>query len=68
MKKRIVSINKLSLHDKQHHSFVFGLSGEELLKVMTSMAAQHYYDTHGKYPSRLDKTKVSFRPLRDSER
>jgi hypothetical protein len=67
MKKRVATISKLSLHDEAHHSFVFGLSGDELLKLMTSMTAQHYFDTHGRYPSRLDKTKISFRTIRDSD-
>ena len=68
MRQRVVTINKLSLHDEEHHSFVYGLTGDELLKVMTSMTAQHYFDTHGHYPPRLDKTKISFRKLRDSGR
>ncbi len=65
MKKRVVTLKKLSLHDETHNSFVFGLTGDELLKVMTAMTAQHYYDTHGRYPPRLDKTKISFRQLKE---
>ena len=61
MKKRAITINKISLHDKAHHSFIFGLSVDELLKMMTSMSAQRYFEIHGKYPPRLDKTKISFR-------
>jgi len=60
-KKRIITINKVSLHDESHHSYIFGLTGDELLKMMTSMTAQHYFEIHGKYPSRLDKTKISIR-------
>ena len=45
MKKRVVTLKKLSLHDETHNSFVFGLTGDELLKVMTAMTAQHYYDS-----------------------
>jgi len=59
--KRIITINKMSLHDESHHSFIFGLTGDELFKMMTSMTAQHYFETHGKYPPRLDKTKISIR-------
>ncbi len=44
MKKRVVTLKKLSLHDEMHNSFVFGLTGDELLKVMTAMTVQHYYD------------------------
>lgn len=51
----------MSLHDEAHHSFIFGLSGDELFKMMTSMTAQHYFEIHGKYPPRLDKTKITFR-------
>lgn len=61
MKKSVVTIKKISLHDIDHHSFIFGLTGDELFKMMTSMAAQHYFETHGKYPPRLDKTKVTIR-------
>jgi len=60
-KQRKVTINKMSLHDESHHSFIFGLTGDELFKMMTSMTAQHYFETHGKYPPRLDKTKISIR-------
>ena len=63
-KKRIITINKMSLHDKVHHSFIFGLSGDELFKMMTSMTAQHYFEIHGKYPPRLDKTKISIRNIK----
>jgi len=59
--KRIITINKMSLHDNSHHSFIFGLTGDELFKMMTSMTAQHYFEIHGKYPPRLDKTKISIR-------
>ncbi len=58
MKKRVVTINKMSLHDASHHSFIFGLTGDELFKMMTSMTVQRYFDTHGKYPARLDKSKI----------
>jgi hypothetical protein len=60
-KKRVVTIHKMSLYDEDHHSFIFGLTVDELLKMMTSMTAQHYFEIHGKYPSRLDKTKISIR-------
>jgi len=42
-KKRVITINIMSLHDASHHSFVFGLTGDELFKMMTSMTAQHYF-------------------------
>lgn len=61
MKKRIVTVKKMSLHDSSHHSFIFGLTGDELLKLMTSMAAQRYFDLHGAYPPRLDKTKITLK-------
>ena len=61
MKKRIITLKKMSLHDDNHHSFIFGLSGDELFKMMTSMTAQRYFDTHGKYPSRLDRTKIALK-------
>lgn len=61
MKKRMVTLKKMSLHDNAHHSFIFGLTGDELFKMMTSMTAQRYYEIHGKYPSRLDKTKITFK-------
>ena len=61
MKKRKVTLHKMSLHDKEHHSFTFGLTADELFKMMTSMTAQHYFEIHGKYPQRLDKTKVKFK-------
>jgi len=64
VKKRIVTLNKISLHNKEHHSFIFGLSGDELFKMMTSISAQHYFEIHGKYPPRLDKTKIVFRPMK----
>lgn len=60
-KKRIITLKKISLHDEAHHSFIVGLSGDELFKMMTSMTAQHYFEIHGKYPARLDKTKIAFR-------
>ena len=56
--KRVITVNKISLHDDSHHSFIFGLTGDELFKMMTSMAVQRYFETHGKYPPRLDKTKI----------
>ena len=64
MKKRVVTINKMSLHDASHHSFIFGLTGDELFKMMTSMTAQRYFETHGKYPQRLDKTKIVMRNVK----
>ena len=63
-KKRTVTIKKMSLYDDDHHSFVFDLTGDELFKIMTSISAQQYYEIHGKYPPRLDKTKMSFRKLK----
>lgn len=64
MKKRVVTVHKMSLYNKGHHSFVFGLTGDELFQMMTSMAAQHYFEQHGKYPPRLDKSKVVFRSMK----
>jgi hypothetical protein len=64
MKKRVVTVKTLSLHDTDHHSFIFGLNGEELLRMMTSMTAQHYFEIHGKYPPQLDKTKFTIRKLK----
>ena len=64
MKKRVITVNKISLHDESHHSFVFGLSGDELFKMMTSMTAQRYYEIHGKYPPRLDRTKIAFKNMK----
>jgi len=63
MKKRVVTVNKMALHDASHHSFVFGLTGGELFKLMTSMTVQRYFETHGTYPPRLDKSKISKRRL-----
>ena len=54
----------MSLHDKKHHSFTFGLTGDALFKMMTSMTAQHYFEIHGKYPPKLDKSKISFRRMK----
>jgi hypothetical protein len=62
--KRVVTLNKTSLHNEDHHSFVFGLTGDELFKMMTSMTAQYYFEVHGKYPPRLDKTKVSIKNIK----
>ena len=56
--KRVITVNKMSLHDDSHHSFIFGLTGDELFKMMTSMAVQRYFEIHGKYPPRLDRTKI----------
>ena len=66
MKERIVTVKKMSLHDSSHHSFIFGLTGDELLKLMTSMAAQRYFDIHGLYPPRLDKTKITLSYTKDT--
>ena len=60
-KTRFITVNKMSLHDESHHSFIFGLSGDELFKMMTSMTAQRYFEIHGKYPAPLDRTKITFR-------
>ena len=65
VKKRKITFKKMSLYDDNHHSFIFGLSGDELLKMMTSMTAQHYFDVHGKYPSRLDRTKIALKHIKD---
>ena len=62
----MVTVKKISLHDEAHHSFIFGLSGDELFKMMTAMTAQHYFEMHGEYPARLDKTKVVFRSMKAS--
>ena len=51
----------MSLHDNNHHSFIFGLTGDELFKMMTSITAQHYFEIHGNIHPRLDKTKIAFR-------
>ena len=64
MQKRTVTVKKMSLHDDAHHSFVFGLTGDELLKMMTSMSAQRYFEIHGTYPPRLDKNKITINPDR----
>ena len=63
--KRKITLKKMSLHDTDHHSFIFGLSVDELLKMMTSMTAQYFFEIHGKYPSRLDKTKITFRKMKE---
>ncbi len=63
-KKRVITVHKMLLHDENHHSFIFGLTGDELLKMMTSMTAQRYYEIHGKYPPRLDRTKIAFRHIK----
>ena len=63
-KKRIITLKKMSLHDVDHHSFIFGLTGDELFKMMTAMTAQRYFELHGVYPPRLDKTKISMRNLK----
>jgi len=60
-KDRAITVNKMSIYDEAHHSFIFGLTGDELFKMMTAMTAQHYFEIHGKYPPRLDKTKISIR-------
>ena len=57
---------KMSLHDSSHHSFIFGLRGDELLKLMISMAAQRYFDIHGLYPPRLDKIKITLSYTKDA--
>ena len=67
MKKRAITINKLSLHDEAHHSFIFGLTGDELFKMMTAMTAQRYFEIHNRYPARLDKTKIAFRKIKDQK-
>ncbi len=59
MKKRFITLKKISLHDDNHHSFIFGLTGDALLKMMTSMTAQRYFEIHGTYPPRLDRTKMT---------
>ena len=64
MKKKTISISKMSLHDKEHHSFTFGLTGDALFKMMTSMTVQHYFEIHGTYPPKLDKSKISFRRMK----
>ncbi len=66
MNKRTVTVKKMRLHDSSHHSFIFGLTGDELLKLMTSMTAQRYFEIHGVYPPRLDKTKIAFKRVKDS--
>ncbi len=63
MEKRKPTLKKVSLHDANHHSFIFGLTGDALLKMMTSMTAQHYFEIHGTYPPRLDKTKITVRRM-----
>jgi len=63
-RRKKITVSSVDLHSSEHHSFIFGLSGDELFKMMTSMTAQHYFDTHGKYPSRLDRTKISIRNVR----
>ena len=64
MKRKIITLKRMSLHDENHHSFIFGLTGDELFKMMTSMTAQHYFEIHGKYPPRLDKTKIAFKNIK----
>jgi len=64
MKKRKLTLKKVSLNDTSHHSFIFGLTGDALLKMMTSMTAQHYFEIHGTYPPRLDKTKMTMRRMK----
>ncbi len=64
MRKKTLTLKKVSLHDTNHHSFIFGLTGDALLKMMTSMTAQHYFEIHGTYPPRLDKTKMTVRHMK----
>jgi hypothetical protein len=64
-KKRIITINKVSLHDESHHSYIFGLTGDELFKMMAAITAQRYFEIYGKYPARLDKTKIAFKNIKD---
>lgn len=61
--KRQITVKKMSLHDKDHHSFIFGLSGDELFEVMSNLTKIHYCKNGKKFPDKLDKSKVSFRRL-----
>ena len=63
--KRKITFKKISLHDADNNSFVFGLNVESLLKLMTSMSAQHYYENYASYPSMLDRSEVSVRKLKE---
>ena len=62
--RKNITVKKISLHDENHHSFIFGLNADELFKMMTSMTAQRYFELHGRYPLRLDKTKILIRHIK----
>ena len=61
-RRKSMTINKVSLHSKEHHSFHVGVDGDTLSKLVFDMSMKEYGISD---LQRLDKTKVKIIKLKD---
>lgn len=61
-RKKSMTINKVNLHSKKHHSFHIGVDGNILSHLVFDMSMSEYGDTH---LQRLDRTQVRRIKLKD---
>ena len=61
-RRKSMTINKVNLHSKEHHSFHIGIDGNTLSKLVFDMSMNEHGTSHLK---RLDKSEVKIIKLKD---
>lgn len=61
-RKNRMTISKVSLHSKEHHSFHLNVDGNTLSKLVFDMSMNDYGASH---PQRLDRAEVKIIKLKD---
>ena len=61
-RRRSITIDKVNLHSKEHHSFHLDIDGNTLSKLIFDMSMNEYGTL---YLQRLDRTKIKIIKLKD---
>lgn len=61
-RRKSMTINKVNLHSKEHHSFHFGVDGDTLSRLVFDMSMNEHKTSH---LQRLDRTEVKKLKLKD---
>lgn len=61
-RRKSMTINKVNLHSKKHHSFHIDIDGDTLSKLVFDMSMNEYGTSH---LLRLDRTEVKIIKLKD---
>ena len=61
-RRKSMTINKVNLHSKEHHSFHIDVDGDTLSRLVFDMSMNEYGTSH---LQRLDRTEVKIIKLKD---